>query len=200
MPEVLHSLLERAARERPGHPAVSDRGRVATYAELDARADALAAALVGAGVEHGDRVGVLLEKSIDAVACLYAVMRTGAAYVPLDPHAPEHRLAQVLADCDVRCVLAAANAPPPAGPGVLDVGSVPPASGAPVRAEVTPDERVAEAIDLVRSKRHGDGRWPLETRYPGTMPVEIDEGEGRPSRWNTLRALRVLRWYERADL
>jgi len=62
-------------------------------------------------------------------------------------------------------------------------------------AGVTPDERVAEAIELVASKRDGDGRCPLETRYPGVMPVETDEGEGRPSRWNTLRALRVLRWY-----
>jgi hypothetical protein len=67
------------------------------------------------------------------------------------------------------------------------------------RAGVAPDARAAEAIDLVASKRDRDGRWPLETRYPGTMPVEIDDGEGRPSRWNTLRALRVLRWYERAD-
>jgi len=67
------------------------------------------------------------------------------------------------------------------------------------RAGVAPDERVAEAIELVASKRDGDGRWPLETRYPGVMPVEIDDGEGRPSRWNTLRALRGLRWYERAD-
>src|SRR5205809_2193685 len=65
-------------------------------------------------------------------------------------------------------------------------------------AGVTPDERVAEAIGLVASKRDEDGRWPLETRYPGVMPVETDEGEGRPSRWNTLRALRVLRWYEQA--
>lgn len=62
-------------------------------------------------------------------------------------------------------------------------------------AGVTPYERVAEAIDIVESKRDGDGRWPLETRYPGVMPVEIDEGVGRPSRWNTLRALRVLDWY-----
>jgi len=67
------------------------------------------------------------------------------------------------------------------------------------RAGVMPDERVAEAIELVRSKRDGDGRWLLETRHPGAMPVETDEGEGRPSRWNTLRTLRVLRWYERAD-
>ena len=62
-------------------------------------------------------------------------------------------------------------------------------------AGVPPDERAAEAIELVASKRDGDGRWLLETRYPGVMPIEIDEGEGRPSRWNTLRALRVLNWY-----
>jgi hypothetical protein len=63
------------------------------------------------------------------------------------------------------------------------------------RGGVAPDERVAEAIDLVASKRDSDGRWPLEVRYPGDMPIEIDEGEGRPSRWNTLRALRVLNWF-----
>ena len=64
-------------------------------------------------------------------------------------------------------------------------------------AGVAPDERVAEAIELVASKRDADGRWPLETQYPGIMPVELDVPEGRSSRWNTLRALRVLRWYER---
>jgi hypothetical protein len=62
------------------------------------------------------------------------------------------------------------------------------------RSGAMPDERVAEAIELVESKRDGDGRWPLEHQHPGTMPVETDEGEGRPSRWNTLRALRVLDW------
>jgi hypothetical protein len=63
------------------------------------------------------------------------------------------------------------------------------------RASSTPDERVAEAIELVESKSDGNGRWPLENQHPGTMAVEVDEGEGRPSRWNTLRALRVLDWY-----
>jgi hypothetical protein len=67
-------------------------------------------------------------------------------------------------------------------------------------AGVAPDERVAEAIDLVASKRGGDGRWPLETRHPGEMPVETDEGVGRPSRWNTLRALRVLTWSDGASV
>ncbi len=62
-------------------------------------------------------------------------------------------------------------------------------------AGAAPDERVAEAIELVVARRGGDGRWPLEVRYPGVMPVEIDEGVGRPSRWITLRALRALAWY-----
>ncbi|MBX3086711.1 MAG: hypothetical protein KF716_34075 [Anaerolineae bacterium] len=63
------------------------------------------------------------------------------------------------------------------------------------RAGVTPDERAAEAIDLVESKRGGDGRWSLEVGYPSVMPIVIDDGEGQPNRWITLRALRVLNWY-----
>lgn len=67
------------------------------------------------------------------------------------------------------------------------------------KAQVTPDERVSEAIALVESKRGADGRWLLENRHPGTMAVEVDEGEGLPSQWNTLRALRVLDWYSKRD-
>lgn len=63
------------------------------------------------------------------------------------------------------------------------------------RTGATPDDRMAEAIELVASKRDAAGRWPLERRYAGEMPFEIDEPVGRPSRWNTLRASRVLRWY-----
>lgn len=64
-------------------------------------------------------------------------------------------------------------------------------------AGVAYDERMAAAIKLVAAKRDGDGLWPLEARYPGVMPVEMDDGEGRPSRWNTLRALRVFSWFQR---
>jgi hypothetical protein len=63
------------------------------------------------------------------------------------------------------------------------------------RAGVAPDEGVAEAVALVAPKRDADGRWPLDTLYPGKMLVETDLGEGRSSRWNTLRALRVSKWY-----
>ena len=67
-------------------------------------------------------------------------------------------------------------------------------------AGAAPDERVAEAIELVESKRDADGRWSLENPHPGVVHFEMDEGVGRPSRWNTLRAMRVLRWYEQAPV
>lgn len=63
-------------------------------------------------------------------------------------------------------------------------------------AGAAPDERVTEAIDLVKSKRDADGRWSLENPHAGRLHFAMDEGEGRPSRWNTLRAMRVLRWHE----
>lgn len=63
------------------------------------------------------------------------------------------------------------------------------------RAGVSPDERINDAITLVLERRDDSGRWPLDVQYPGRMPIELDECVGRPSRWNTLRALRVLAWY-----
>jgi hypothetical protein len=63
------------------------------------------------------------------------------------------------------------------------------------RADRAYDDRLAEALALVESKRRSDGRWSLHVQYPGTMPVELDAGEGLPSRWVTLRALCVLKRY-----
>ncbi len=62
-------------------------------------------------------------------------------------------------------------------------------------AEVKLDERMAEAIGVVEGDRDPDGRWPLGSVYAGDSHVQMDEGAGRPSRWNTLRALRVLDWF-----
>jgi hypothetical protein len=59
-----------------------------------------------------------------------------------------------------------------------------------------PDQRVDEAIQLLRSKQQSDGTWLLETPHPGRVHFTLEEGDSRPSRWNTLRAQRVLHWYE----
>ncbi|HEY7212159.1 MAG TPA: hypothetical protein VH477_17930 [Bryobacteraceae bacterium] len=64
--------------------------------------------------------------------------------------------------------------------------------------DAPPDSRMNEAIDLLRSKRQPDGTWLLENTHPGQVHFTLEDGDGRPSRWNTLRALRVLNWYEHA--
>jgi hypothetical protein len=62
-------------------------------------------------------------------------------------------------------------------------------------AEVKPDSRVSEAIEVAIKRRHQNGRWPLNLVHPEYIPLEMEAGVGRASLWNTLRALRVLRWY-----
>jgi hypothetical protein len=59
-----------------------------------------------------------------------------------------------------------------------------------------PDSRLEEAVDLLPSKEQSDGRWLLENTHPGTVHFELEDGDNEPSRWNTLRALRLLKWYE----
>jgi hypothetical protein len=62
-------------------------------------------------------------------------------------------------------------------------------------AGIKADSRVSDAIETVVERRHQNGRWPLNLLHPEHIPLEMETGVGRASRWNTLRALRVLRWY-----
>jgi hypothetical protein len=62
-------------------------------------------------------------------------------------------------------------------------------------AGIKADRRIREAIEIVAKRRHQNGRWPLNLLHPEYIPLEMETGAGRASRWNTLRALRVLRWY-----
>jgi hypothetical protein len=63
-------------------------------------------------------------------------------------------------------------------------------------AGIKPDSRVGDAIKIVMGRRHQNGRWPLNLRHPEHIPLEMETSVGGASRWNTLRALRVLRWYD----
>jgi hypothetical protein len=66
-------------------------------------------------------------------------------------------------------------------------------------AGVAPDERMAEAVALVEKRRHQNGRWPLAAPHADPVDLDMEGGKGSPSRWNTLRALRVLDWYSAQD-
>ena len=83
-PYLLSQYLPSAAETEPDALAVIDRGRALTYAELEARANQLAHTLVELGVARGDRVGLYLDKSLESIVAIHAVLKVGAAYVPLD--------------------------------------------------------------------------------------------------------------------
>ena len=105
MNELIHELLARAAARYPDRPAVLDRDRSITYTELEQASNQLGRLLIQHGVEPGDRVGLLLDKSIEAVVGIYGVLKAGAAYVPFDPQAPPVRLAYIAQDAGIHCVV-----------------------------------------------------------------------------------------------
>lgn len=99
----LADYLESSARRFPGRTAVVDpAGTSLTYAQLDLRASRVASYLAAGGVRPGDRVGLILPKSIDALTALFGILKAGAAYVPADYTAPIERNRSILSDCQVR--------------------------------------------------------------------------------------------------
>lgn len=64
-------------------------------------------------------------------------------------------------------------------------------------AGVEPDERITEAIDIIKERRHQNGRWPMNHLHSDRLGFPLEREKGRASRWNTLRAMRVLKWYDR---
>lgn len=106
----LSELLDRSAAAFPDRVAVEDeRDRRLTFAELRRAADRLATRLARWNVGRGDRVGLFTPKSIEAVAAIQGVLRSGAAYVPVDPLAPVARGAGILADAGVKAVVVLAQ-------------------------------------------------------------------------------------------
>jgi amino acid adenylation domain-containing protein len=106
----LSQLLDLASHLRPDHRAVEDeRGHSYTYRQLFQAADRLATRLHRWGVGRGDRVGLFLPKGLEAVAAIHGILRSGAAYVPVDPGSPAIRGAGILADAGVKAVIVLAD-------------------------------------------------------------------------------------------
>lgn len=103
----LSRLLADAASRRPDGVAIEDADRSATYSELAHMAGRVATRLARWGVGRGDRVGLFLPKSIEAVAAIHGILQVGAAYVPVDPLSPSLRGAGILADAGVKAAIVA---------------------------------------------------------------------------------------------
>ncbi|WP_321784945.1 non-ribosomal peptide synthetase [Burkholderia pyrrocinia] len=101
----VHARIAAHARARPDARGVADIDRALPRGEVDARAARLARHLVAAGVRPEMRVGVALQRSVDLLVALIAVLKSGAAFVPLDPAHPRERLAQIVGDANIAHVL-----------------------------------------------------------------------------------------------
>jgi amino acid adenylation domain-containing protein len=145
----MHEWLRLTAAQHPDQPAVVESGRVVTMRQLHERSAALAAALRHYGLEPGGRVGLVMEKSTDAIVAMFATLIAGGAYVPVQPDWPRGRIDGVLDDCDSRLVLADADTDADGPPRLIDRGTgsthswADALAGAPLAAAVndrTPDD------------------------------------------------------------
>jgi L-proline---[L-prolyl-carrier protein] ligase len=104
--KTLHQLLVLSAQKYPDRIAVEETdGAAITYHDLNQLSDRLRDRLIHLGVRPGDRVGIYLRKSIDAVASIFGILKAGAVYVPVDPGAPPARNAYIFSDCTVKAVI-----------------------------------------------------------------------------------------------
>lgn len=103
--EYVHQLFERKASKRPQDTAIMYESDYVNYKELNQKADALAAYLSLQGIGAGSLVAVCVERSLNMVVALLGILKTGSAYVPIDPSLPEERVGHILKDSRVKIVL-----------------------------------------------------------------------------------------------
>ncbi|NUS90646.1 MAG: amino acid adenylation domain-containing protein, partial [Streptomyces sp.] len=151
--QTLHELFEQQARSTPDSIALIHRGDTLSYAELNRRANRLARHLVRSGVRPGAVVGIHLERSLEMVVALLAVLKAGGGYTLLDPGFPEERLRTALATSETALLISRAglpplvSGPPAAGPEVVLVDL----PGVRAALDAQPDgdlDRTASAKDL----------------------------------------------------
>ncbi|GGU27437.1 non-ribosomal peptide synthetase [Lentzea flava] len=122
--DLVHELIARRAESDPHGIAVSFGTSTMTFRELDERSNGIAAALQARGAGPETIVGVLLRRGLDVPATLLGVLKSGAAYLPLDPSHPAERLAFMLADSDTQVLITDGNAPAGYNGDIIDLATV----------------------------------------------------------------------------
>jgi amino acid adenylation domain-containing protein len=164
--ELIHGLLEASAEAHPSNLAVIDRDRQLRYGEVEAQANRLAHLLLEFGVAHGDRVGLFLDKSLEAVVAYYGVLKAGAIVVPLDPQSPAARLAYIASDAGMRCIVT----------GIAKreaLGEI--CEGAPMIEQLMLIDAEAGELPAVGGRAAVLGRSALSSRVETPPDVRVDE-------------------------
>lgn len=136
---LLHQLFYDQVLRTPHAEAIASLDGSLTYAQLDLQSNLLAQGLQSAGVACGDRVGIHLARGAELIIATLAVLKVGAAYVPLDPNYPAGRLEGMIADAQMAAVMSRTRADWPAGIVTLDLNIRSEGDGAAVLAEVAPE-------------------------------------------------------------
>ncbi len=102
---LIPQLLVQSAKKYPDRPAVVFGENSLSYRELDQLTNKIARILAGEGVQRGDRVGIYMNKSDSSIVSIFGILKAGAVYVPLDANAPEQRIAYIIDNCAIRCML-----------------------------------------------------------------------------------------------
>jgi amino acid adenylation domain-containing protein len=156
MTSNLADFLEASAARYADRMAVVDSaGARATYADLNRQADDLAAFLSDRGVGRGDRVGIVLPKGIAAVAAMFGIMKTGAAYVPVDAAAPVERGRRILSGCQIRALFVDAHrlsVAPESPLAAIVVSGRTPSPSVPSLSSSTPFDQALEAGRQLRRR------------------------------------------------
>jgi amino acid adenylation domain-containing protein len=157
MAYVLQQLLSNSATRFPEKTAVWARGRTISYRELDGRSNQLAHLLRQRGVRKGDRVGLFFPKCVESIVSMFAVLKAGAVYVPLDPQAPVDRIGYIISNCGIRVLITQDEKR-----RTLDVAT---------RESLD----VCVVIDDARESGNGTGvvPWSALSEYPASRPPEV---------------------------
>ena len=102
---LLHHTLEKSAKKFPDKIAVVFKDESITYHDLNIRSNKLAHLLIKNGVKKGDRVGLYINKSIEAIIAIFGILKSGAAYVPLDINVPMARIDYIINNCQIQCLI-----------------------------------------------------------------------------------------------
>jgi amino acid adenylation domain-containing protein len=102
---LIQDLLERSAARKPGNTAVSGSGHSIDYRDLHGKSSYLAGLLRENGCKPGDKIALLLDKSIEAIVAIFGILKSGAAYIPLDSDSPANRLEYIIQDIGTRVII-----------------------------------------------------------------------------------------------
>jgi len=153
MAYVLQQLLSASAKRNPEKAAVSARGRVLTYGELEQQSNQLAQLLQARGLKRGERVGLYFPKSVESLVAMFGVLKAGGVYVPLDPQAPAERVGYIVDNCQVKVLITTGDRLHALDPAMM---------------------RLVEFTILLSAKGNGSFErampWGALAEYPSTAP------------------------------